>query len=228
MSSVKNKILIVEDEDDIRELLEYNFKKQGYSVSVASNGEEGIAEAIKFRPDLIIMDIMMPVMDGIEACRIIKNMVEFKNTFLVFLTARTEEYSEIAGFGVGADDYIHKPVKPKVLISRVEAILRRASVQDEVLQDRLEIADLVIDRESYLIYQGGDKRFFAKKEFELLYLLASKPGRVFTRDTILRSVWDNTMVATDRTIDVHIRKIREKLGDDYISTVKGVGYKFES
>ena len=228
MSSVKQKILIVDDEPDIRELIEYNLKKEGYQVFTASNGQEGVAEAKRSHPDLIILDIMMPKMDGIEACRVLRTMTEFKNTFMVFLTARSEEYSEIAGFNVGADDYIAKPIKPRALVSRINAILRRNSQPGEEPENKLEIADLTIDREMYLVYRDGNKIVLAKKEFELLYLLASKPGRVFTREVILKSIWEDSVVVTNRTIDVHIRKVREKLGDEYISTVKGVGYKFDA
>ncbi|WP_374164316.1 response regulator transcription factor [Arcticibacter sp. MXS-1] len=228
MSSVKQKILIVDDEPDIRELVEYNLKKEGYQVFCASNGQEGITEAKKVRPDLIILDVMMPKMDGIEACRIMRTMNEFKSTFMVFLTARSEEYSEIAGFNVGADDYIAKPIKPRALVSRINAILRRNSVTEEVVENKLEITDLVIDRETYLVYKQGEKVVLAKKEFELLYLLASKPGKVYTRDVILKNIWEDSVVVTNRTIDVHIRKLREKLGENYVSTVKGVGYKFEA
>lgn len=227
MSSVKKKVLIVDDEPDIRELLEYYLNKEGYLVSTATNGQEGISEALKSRPDVIIMDIMMPKMDGIEACEVLRGMSEFNNTFLVFLTARSEEYSEIAGFNVGADDYISKPVKPKALVSRINAILKRNNHTNEPGELKLQISDLMIDRETYLVYRGDYKITFAKKEFELLYLLASRPGKVFTREVILRNIWDNTVVVTNRTIDVHIRKVREKLGEQYISTVKGVGYKFE-
>ena len=226
LSSVKKKILIVDDEQDIRELLEYYLKKEGYQVYTASNGEEGIAEALKCSPILILMDIMMPQMDGIEACRIIKAMAELKNTYVVILSARNEEYSEVAGFAVGADDYISKPVKPNALISRINSILKRNSDLSEESVLKIEVSDLQIDRESYLVYQGDRKIVFAKKEFELLYLLASKPGKVFTRELILKNIWDASVVVTDRTIDVHIRKVREKLGDHYISTVKGMGYKF--
>ncbi|MDP3466752.1 MAG: response regulator transcription factor [Daejeonella sp.] len=227
MSAVKHKILIVDDEPDIRELIEYNLKKEGYQVFTASNGQEGVAEAKRVLPDLIILDIMMPKMDGIEACRILRTMNDFKNTFMVFLTARSEEYSEIAGFNVGADDYIAKPIKPRALTSRINAILRR-NVQSEIeIENKLEIGDLVIDREAFLVYQRGEKVVLAKKEFELLYLLASKPGKVFTREVILKNIWEDSVVVTNRTIDVHIRKVREKLGDKYVSTVKGVGYKFE-
>jgi two-component system alkaline phosphatase synthesis response regulator PhoP len=227
MSSIKQKILVVDDEPDIRELIEYNLKKEGYQVFTASNGQEGVSEAKRSHPDLIILDIMMPKMDGIEACRVLRTMNEFKNTFMVFLTARSEEYSEIAGFNVGADDYIAKPIKPRALVSRINAILRRNTQSDEPVENKLEIADLTIDRETYLVYRNGEKIVLAKKEFELLYLLASKPGKVYTREVILKSIWEDSVVVTNRTIDVHIRKLREKLGEDYISTVKGVGYKFD-
>lgn len=227
MSTAKHKILIVDDEPDIRELIEYNLKKEGYQVFTASNGQEGVAEAKRVLPDLIILDIMMPKMDGIEACRILRTMNDFKNTFMVFLTARSEEYSEIAGFNVGADDYIAKPIKPRALTSRINAILRRNAQSDVEIENKLEIGDLVIDREAFLVYQRGEKVVLAKKEFELLYLLASKPGKVFTREVILNNIWEDSVVVTNRTIDVHIRKLREKLGDKYVSTVKGVGYKFE-
>lgn len=227
MSTTKHKILIVDDEPDIRELIEYNLKKEGYQVFTASNGQEGVAEAKRVLPDLIILDIMMPKMDGIEACRILRSMNDFKNTFMVFLTARSEEYSEIAGFNVGADDYIAKPIKPRALTSRINAILRRNVQSDIETDNKLEIGDLVIDREAFLVFQRGEKVVLAKKEFELLYLLASKPGKVFTRDVILKNIWEDSVVVTNRTIDVHIRKLREKLGDKYVSTVKGVGYKFE-
>ncbi len=226
-TTAKQKILIVDDEPDILELIEYNLKKEGYQVYLAHNGQEAVAEAKKVLPDLIVLDIMMPKMDGIEACRIMRTMPEFKNTFMVFLTARSEEYSEIAGFNVGADDYIAKPIKPRALVSRINAILRRNAGPDEVSDNKLEVGDLVIDRESYLVYQNGVKVVLAKKEFELLYLLASKPGKVYTRDVILKNIWEDSVVVTNRTIDVHIRKLREKLGENYVSTVKGVGYKFE-
>ena len=226
-TSTKQKILIVDDEPDILELIEYNLKKEGYQVFLARNGQEAVAEAKRSLPDLIVLDIMMPKMDGIEACRIMRTMPEFKNTFMVFLTARSEEYSEIAGFNVGADDYIAKPIKPRALVSRINAILRRNAPADEVTDNKLEIGDLVIDREAYLVYQRGVKVVLAKKEFELLYLLASKPGKVYTREVILKNIWEDSVVVTNRTIDVHIRKLREKLGDDCVATVKGVGYKFE-
>lgn len=227
MSSAKQKILIVDDEPDIRELIEYNLKKEGYLVYTASNGQEGINEAKRVHPDLIILDVMMPKMDGIEACRLMRSMNDFKSTFMVFLTARSEEYSEIAGFNVGADDYIAKPIKSRALVSRINAILRRNNQTEDVVENKIEIGDLIIDRETYLVYQRGERISLAKKEFELLYLLASKPGKVYTREVILKNIWEDSVVVTNRTIDVHIRKVREKLGDNYISTVKGVGYKFD-
>lgn len=227
MSVAKQKILIVDDEPDILELIEYNLKKEGYQVFLASNGQEGISVAKKVQPDLIILDIMMPKMDGIEACRLMRAIPEFKKTFMVFLTARSEEYSEIAGFNVGADDYIAKPIKPRALVSRINAILRRNTSTEEVSHNKVEIGDLVIDREAFLVFQNGVKVVLAKKEFELLYLLASKPGKVYTRESILKNIWEDSVVVTNRTIDVHIRKLREKLGETYVATVKGVGYKFE-
>jgi two-component system alkaline phosphatase synthesis response regulator PhoP len=227
-NSTKQKILIVDDEPDILELIEYNLKKEGYQVFLARNGQEAVTEAKRSLPDLIVLDIMMPKMDGIEACRIMRTMPEFKNTFMVFLTARSEEYSEIAGFNVGADDYIAKPIKPRALVSRINAILRRNAPAEDTTDNKLEIGDLVIDREAYLVFKKGEKVVLAKKEFELLYLLASKPGKVYTREVILKNIWEDSVVVTNRTIDVHIRKLREKLGDDIVATVKGVGYKFEA
>jgi two-component system alkaline phosphatase synthesis response regulator PhoP len=227
-TSTKQKILIVDDEPDILELIEYNLKKEGYQVFLARNGQEAVTEAKRSLPDLIVLDIMMPKMDGIEACRIMRTMPEFKNTFMVFLTARSEEYSEIAGFNVGADDYIAKPIKPRALVSRINAILRRNAPAEDISDNKLEIGDLVIDREAYLVFLKGEKVVLAKKEFELLYLLASKPGKVYTREVILKNIWEDSVVVTNRTIDVHIRKLREKLGDDIVATVKGVGYKFEA
>jgi len=228
MSNIKHKILVVDDEQDIVDLMVYHLKKEGYQVYTANNGQEAVTTAKRVLPDLIMLDIMMPKMDGIEACRIMRGMPEFKNTFMVFLTARSEEYSEIAGFNVGADDYIAKPIKPRALLSRINAILRRNSTPEETIESKLEIADLVIDRETFLVYRNGEKIVLAKKEFELLYLLASKPGKVYTREVILKSIWEESVVVTNRTIDVHIRKLREKIGDKYVSTVTGVGYKFET
>jgi len=228
MSSMKQKILVVDDEPDIVELIAYNLKREGYQVYTATNGQEAVTTAKKAMPDLIILDVMMPKMDGIEACRIMRAMPEFKSTFMVFLTARSEEYSEIAGFNVGADDYIAKPIKPRALLSRINAILRRNMQNEEPTDEKLEVKDLVIDREAFLVFKNGEKIVLAKKEFELLYLLASKPGKVYTREAILKNIWEDSVVVTNRTIDVHIRKLREKIGEDYVATVKGVGYKFEA
>ncbi len=220
------KILVVDDEADILEFIDYNLKKEGYQVWLAQNGKDAIAIAKKNKPDLILLDVMMPVMDGIETCKQIKADPDFAKTFVVFLTARSEEYSEIAGFQAGADDYIAKPIKPRVLITRLNAILRRKV--KEVAETRLTVGNIVIDRESFLVYRDEQRIQLARKEFELLFLLASKPGKVFTREYILEKVWGDEVLVVDRTIDVHIRKIREKLGDAYIGTVKGVGYKFEA
>jgi len=227
MIGSKNKILIVDDEPDIRELIEYNLKREGYQVIVAENGVEAIAQAKKHSPHLILLDIMMPEMDGIEACRVIRSFPEFNDTFIVFLTARSEEYSEVSGFNVGADDYIVKPIKPRILMSRINALLRRNKLEEEQ-EERLSVSDIIIDREAFLVFRGEEKIVLAKKEFELLYLLASKPGKVFNRDQILKAVWDDSVIVTNRTVDVHIRKLREKLGNDYVGTVEGVGYKFEA
>jgi two-component system, OmpR family, alkaline phosphatase synthesis response regulator PhoP len=219
------KILVVDDENDILEFIQYNLKKEGYDVHLAHNGQEAIDIGKKIKPDLILLDVMMPVMDGIEACKMMKADSSFDKTFIVFLTARAEEYSEIAGFNAGADDYIAKPIKPRVLISRISAILRRKN--KDVVEAKLTVGDLIIDRETFLVYRGEQKIQLARKEFELLFLLAGKPGKVFTREFILEKVWGDEVLVVDRTIDVHIRKLREKLGDTYIGTVKGVGYKFE-
>ncbi|MEO8148061.1 MAG: response regulator transcription factor [Bacteroidia bacterium] len=219
------KILLVDDEPDILEFMEYNLKKEGYQVFTANNGREGIQQAIKNHPHLIILDIMMPVMDGIETCRQLREMKEFKSTVITFLTARSEDYSQIAGFDVGADDYISKPIKPRILLSRIKALLRR--VNDSQIDSAIRIGDLEIDRESYSVSKDSTVLNFPRKEFELLSLLTSKPGKVFTREDILNRVWGEDIVVGDRTIDVHIRKIREKLGDETIKTIKGIGYKFD-
>lgn len=225
--NANQKILVVDDERDIVDLISFNLTKEGYQVFQAYNGKEAIQIAKKVTPDLIILDVMMPEMDGIEACRLMRSMPEFKHTFMVFLTARSEEYSEIAGFHVGADDYIAKPIKPRALMSRINAILRRNNADSTEQADKLEVLDLIIDRDAFLVYRGEEKIVLAKKEFELLYLLASKPNKVFTRDQILKAIWEDSVIVTNRTIDVHIRKLREKIGDYYVTTVKGVGYKFE-
>ena len=219
------KILLVDDEPDILEFLSYNLKKEGYEVYTAENGKRGIEIAEKQNPDLIILDVMMPAMDGIETCGEMRKIEKLKHTLITFLTARNEDYTQIAGFDAGADDYITKPVKPKVFVSRVKALLRRAG--DKTESTIIEVGGLSIDREKYLVRRGDEELIFPRKEFELLALLASKPGRVFTREEILNKVWGGDVIVGDRTIDVHIRKLREKLGDDFIKTVKGVGYKFE-
>ena len=218
------KILIVEDDQDIVDLLKYNLEKEGYKCYTASNGVEAVDLAVDKEPDLILLDIMMPEMDGIETCRVIKSKPKLHDIFIIFLTARAEEYSEIAGFEAGADDYITKPVKPRVLISRIKAILSRKKDQHTLSQ--IQHGNLVIDRETFKV-SVNDKHFtLPKKEFELLFLLASKPDKVFRRESILSKVWGSEVSVVDRTIDVHIRKIREKVGDEKIKTIKGVGYKF--
>lgn len=219
-------ILIIDDEIDILEILKYNLLKEGFEVEVASNGLEGIEIAKSFKPDLIILDVMMPHMDGIEVCEALRKIPGFESTLVCFLTARGEDYSQIAGLDAGADDYISKPVKPRVLISRINAILRRKS--SSIVVESVVEEDLVINREKYLVYKNGEPLHLPKKEFELLALLASRPDIVFERDQILEKVWGSDIVVGDRTIDVHVRKLREKIGDNYIKTVKGIGYKFES
>lgn len=226
MNNSRYKILAVDDEPDILEIIGYNLNKEGYEVLTANNGADAVKIAREQRPDLIILDIMMPKMDGIETCRQIREIDKLKNTFIVFLTARDEEFVEIMGFSAGADDYISKPIKPRALLSRINAILRRSSGKEEVVQPKIVVNDLAIDRETYMVTKGNEQIVLAKKEFELLYLLASKPGKVFSRDMILEQIWGNDVVVINRTIDVHIRKLREKVGEDYIQTVKGVGYKF--
>tara|TARA_B100000965_G_C19589508_1_gene757274 strand:- start:2209 stop:2886 length:678 start_codon:yes stop_codon:yes gene_type:complete len=223
----KEKILLVDDEPDILEIVGYNLKKEGYRVSTADNGKEAIKVAKKENPDLIILDVMMPEMDGMETCYQMRNIPSLKDTLITFLTARGEDYSQIAGFDAGADDYITKPVKPRVLVSKVKAILRRKGSTAVIEQD-IEVGGISIDRERYLIKKDDKEINLPKKEFELLSLLMGKPGRVYTRDVIMNSIWGGEVVVGDRTIDVHIRKLREKLGDEYIKTVKGVGYKFEA
>ncbi|MES2138957.1 MAG: response regulator transcription factor [Bacteroidota bacterium] len=225
--STEQKILLVDDEQDILEFLSYNLKKEGYSVFIANNGKEAITVAKKVTPDLIILDVMMPDMDGIETCRGLREIPELKNVMIAFLTARNEDYSQIAGFDVGADDYINKPIKPRVLISRIKALLRRGTGTESNKTDKVDTGGIKIDRERYVIEKNGVEINLPKKEFELLALLASKPGKVFTREVILDLVWGGDVVVGDRTIDVHIRKLREKIGEDFIKTIKGIGYKFE-
>jgi len=219
------KILLVDDEPDILEIVGYNLKNQGYQVYSANNGVEALKTAKKIIPNLILLDIMMPEMDGIETCEKIRTLKSLENTLIAFLTARNEDYSQVAGFDAGADDYITKPIKPKVLISKVKSLLRRLKAESQ--QDSIvEVGNITINREEYLVLKDKGKIFLPRKEFELLSLLTSKPGKVFKRDTILNRVWGNEVVVGGRTIDVHIRKLREKLGETHFKTVKGVGYKF--
>lgn len=220
------KILLVDDEKDILEIVGYNLSQEGYQISTASNGREAIAKAKKELPQLIILDVMMPEMDGIEACENIRKIPELQDTIITFLTARSEDYSQVAGFDAGADDYIAKPIKPKVLVSKVKALLRRLKA-DTKSTSTLTIGNIEINREEYKIINNGKEVILPRKEFELFYLLATKPGKVFTREEILDKVWGNEVVVGGRTIDVHIRKLREKMGDDFFKTIKGVGYKIE-
>lgn len=220
------KILLVDDEPDILEIVSYNLSSEGYQVFTAKNGMEGVAKAKKKQPHLIILDVMMPEMDGIEACEIIRNTSGLENTIITFLTARGEDYSQVAGFDAGADDYITKPIKPKVLVSKVKALLRRLKEDADQQEDIVTVGNIIINREEYKIVNDGKEIILPRKEFELLSLLTSKPNKVFKREVILDKVWGNEVVVGGRTIDVHIRKLREKLGDDHFKTVKGVGYKF--
>ena len=221
---MSDKILIVDDEPDIVELLDYHLTKEGYKTKTSHNGKEALEVAKDFLPDLILLDLMMPEMDGIETCVEIRETPQLKGTLVALLTARAEDYSQIAGFDSGADDYITKPIKPRVLVSRIKALLRRKG--DQKSQQTIN-TDLYIDTEKYVVFLKGNEIILPKKEFELLALLFSKPGNVFTREVILNKVWGDDIIVGDRTIDVHIRKLREKLGDSYIKTVKGVGYKLK-
>lgn len=220
------KILLVDDEPDILEIVSYNLSAEGYEVFTAKNGVEGVAKAKKKKPHLIILDVMMPEMDGIEACEAIRRTEGLENTIITFLTARGEDYSQMAGFDAGADDYITKPIKPKVLVSKVKALLRRLKKDEQEVEDIFKVGQIVINREEYKIVNQGEEVILPRKEFELLALLTSKPNKVFKREVILDKVWGNEVVVGGRTIDVHIRKLREKIGDDHFKTVKGVGYKF--
>ena len=219
------KILLVDDEPDILEIVGYNLSSEGYQVITAENGIEAVKKAKKEKPQLIILDVMMPEMDGIEACEQIRKNPDLSDTIITFLTARGEDYSQLAGFDAGADDYITKPIKPKVLVSKVKALLRRLK-EEEASDNVLKIGGLVINREEYKISLKGEEIILPRKEFELLSLLATKPGKVFKREEILDKVWGNEVIVGGRTIDVHIRKLREKIGDKSFKTVKGVGYKF--
>jgi two-component system alkaline phosphatase synthesis response regulator PhoP len=217
-------ILLVDDDLDILEFLKYNLEKEGYTISTANNGQMALDVFQKNKPVLVIMDVMMPVMDGIEACYAIRKMTTFPQPIIAFLTSRAEDYSQVAGFEAGADDYISKPIRPRLLISKVESLLRR--IKPQALNTIIEVGQIKIDREKYLVETKDGVIQLPKKEFELLELLISKPQKVFTREEILGKVWGTETIVGERTIDVHIRKLREKLGDDYIRTIKGVGYTF--
>ena len=219
------KILLVDDEPDVIEIIRYNLDQEGYKIYTASNGKEALKKAKKNIPHLIIMDVMMPKMDGIEACEQLRNDVCFNDTIIMFLTARGEDYSYVAAFEAGADDYVTKPIKPKIIVSKVKALLRRVK-NEEQTQEKIQIGELIIDRDKYEVTHMEKSFSMPRKEFELLYLLASKPDKVIKRDKIMEIVWGSEVVVGDRTIDVHIRKLREKIGDKYFKTVKGVGYKF--
>ena len=225
MNNSDIKILLVDDEPDILEIVGYNLKNEGYSVYTACNGIEAVKSAKKITPNLILLDIMMPEMDGIEACEKIRTVKSLENTLIDFLTARNEDYSHVAGFDAGADDYITKPIKPKVLISKVKSLLRRLKAESQE-DSSVKVGDITINRDEYLIFKDDKKIFLPRKEFELFSLLTSKPGKVFKRETILDRVWGSEVVVGGRTIDVHIRKLREKIGDNHFKTIKGVGYKF--
>jgi len=221
-------ILLVDDDQDILEIVSYNLKKEGYNIITASNGVEGVEKAEKHLPQLIVLDVMMPEMDGIEACENLRAIPELENVLITFLTARGEDYSQLAGYEAGADDFITKPIKPRILVSKINALLRRISVDSAAIEENIvKVADIKIDRDEYKVYKNGAVLLLPRKEFELLSLLASRPGKVFKREEILNKVWGNEVVVGGRTIDVHIRKLREKIGDDYFKTVKGVGYKLE-
>ena len=221
----KHRVLVVDDEDSILELLTYNLEKEGYIVEAASDGLEAVEIAKNFKPEVILMDIMMPNQDGVETCRQIKEDKDLGDVFVIFLTARSEEYSEIAAFEVGADDYITKPIKPRALMSRINAYFRRES-KGKTTVEQISSGDLIIDKTSYTVKLQGEEIVLPKKEFELLYFLVKNPNKVFNRDELLQNIWGTDVYVLARTVDVHIRKIREKIGDQYITTVKGVGYKF--
>ncbi len=221
------RILLVDDEPDIIEILAYNLNNEGYQVFTAANGLEALEKAKQIIPHLVILDVMMPVMDGMEACEKMRATPALENTVIAFLTARSEDYSQVAGFESGADDYISKPIKPKVLISKIKALLRRFKEDDKLVSNTLSVGDIIINRELYKIIKDGQEIVLPRKEFELFYLLATKPGKVFKREEILDKVWGSEVVVGGRTIDVHIRKLREKIGENIFKTIKGVGYKIE-
>ena len=225
MNKEEIKILLVDDEPDILEIISFNLEKVGYQVTTASNGLEALKQAKKTLPHLIILDVMMPELDGIETCERLRQEEQFQDTIIMFLTARGEDYSYVAAFDAGADDYVTKPIKPKVLLSKVKGLLRRLK-KKETVKELLKFDNLLIDQEEYKVTLNERELSMPRKEFELLYLLASKPGKVFKREKIMEKIWGSDVVVGDRTIDVHIRKLREKIGDRYFKTVKGVGYKF--
>ncbi|MCC6461308.1 MAG: response regulator transcription factor [Saprospiraceae bacterium] len=220
------KILIVDDEPDILEFLQYNLRKEGYEVVTANDGKHALVVADQQQPHLIVLDIMMPELDGVETCRLLRQKKEFKHTPIAFLTARDEDFSQITALDMGGDDYITKPIKPRVLISRINALLRRAQFEQDD-EEAIRVHDLVIDKHKVLVFRGEQAIELPRKEFEILWLLASKPGRVFTREEIFDKIWGSDVIVGNRTIDVHIRKLRERLGEEYIKTMKGIGYKFE-
>tara|TARA_B100001142_G_scaffold59946_1_gene58862 strand:- start:2332 stop:3006 length:675 start_codon:yes stop_codon:yes gene_type:complete len=220
----KEKILLVDDEKDILEFLSYNLNKEGYKIFTANNGEKALREAREHHPDLIILDVMMPEIDGITTCEKLRLIPEIKDTLVLFLTARSEDYSELAGFNAGADDYVTKPIKPKLLISRIKALLKRNKSKEAT--SRIELGDISIDKEKHMLIYKNEELHLARKEFNLLYYLMTIPGKVFTREDIIHKIWKDAVVV-DRTIDVHVRKIREKIGSHHIKTIKGVGYKFD-
>ncbi len=226
-TTTAKKILIVDDEPDILEFLQYNLRKEGYTVVTASDGKQAIGVAEREKPNLILMDIMMPELDGVETCRVLRSRKEFNDTPIAFLTARDEDFSQITALDVGGDDYITKPIKPRVLLSRISALLRRSSRSTYDDAEAIELHDLVIDKQKVLVFKQGAPIELPRKEFEILWLLASKPGRVFTREEIFDRIWGADVIVGNRTIDVHIRKLRERLGEEYIKTMKGIGYKFD-
>ncbi|KYP14186.1 response regulator transcription factor [Flavihumibacter sp. CACIAM 22H1] len=227
MDNREKKILIADDEPDILEIIQYNLQAEGYTVYTAKDGDEALMRAKQIKPDLIILDIMMPKKNGVEVCEILRSQPTYKETLIIFLTALSDESSQLKGLDTGADDYVNKPISPKLLTSRVNALFRRVTKKEEAGTGILMLDNLVIDPVKFVVMVGDKEVTLAKKEFELLYLLASRPGRVFLRNEILNQVWGNEVIVGDRTIDVHIRKIRQKLGLDCITTVKGVGYKFD-
>lgn len=225
MTSKKHTILLVDDDPDILQLISYNLEREGYKVVCAKDGEEAVAKTKQHYPSLILLDVMMPNMDGIEACQQIREMKDIDQPLISFLTSRSEDYSQIAGFNAGGDDYITKPIRPRLLISKIESLLRR--YDSKATDEKAITSNLVINRDKFYIELNGEKLILPKKEFELLEILANSPGKVFSREKILAQVWGNDAIVGERTIDVHIRKLREKLGNDYIRTIKGVGYTFE-